>query len=218
MHDLRDGEGHLIVGYSHQDGVDFSQSGSWEYLLCDHHEQRLSIADTYGVDFCRRSRSLHDLRGELFEVPNPAPNLLLRFALSIVWRHAHSKTGRAIGLSLGAHERRVRDAVFDHSDVGYQLVLTSSHHSIKGEPVDITSLPARGRIGGLNTWRFTLAQINFSLAITNEQWPPPLSNLLASTRDPAIVFTGPLIETADHPAHQGILARMKRPRPPNTRR
>lgn len=211
MHDLRGDENHLIIGRIHRNGVEYSQSGSWEFLLCKDHESRLSAADTYGVDFCRRARALVANQSENVEVTNPTPQLLLRFALSVVWRHVHSKSGRAIELSLGTHEKSVRDAIFEHIQSDYQLILNSSYHSIGGEAVDIASMPARGRLSGRNAWRFTLARVDFSVAVSRERWGPPFAQLLASVSDPAVVLAMPLLESAKLPGHQSIFERMRNP-------
>lgn len=167
MHDMRQGSGHLVVGGSNFDGVAFRQSGEWEYLLCDHHERKLHAADTYGIDFCRRAQiAASSAKDEYFEVANPSPHLLLRFGLSVIWRHVHSESGSKLRLTLGPHEAAVRDAIFNEASTDYQLTLCTSTHSIKGKPVEIAMFPSRGRLLGRNIWHFTLARIDFMVSVS----------------------------------------------------
>lgn len=210
IHDLRKGAGHVVVGKRDADGVRYSQSGEWEHLLCEQHESALSPADDYGVRFCRAAHASMDGASEYFTVPNPEPDLLLRFALANVWRKVHSASGKRLRLSLGSHELRVRQAIFDHHPSPYHLLLNSSSHSLEGQPINIASYPMQTRLLDIKMWKFSLSRIDFSIAISNQRITKYYSDFLSSQHDPAIITKLPLIDTEFLPNYAEVFRRMRR--------
>jgi hypothetical protein len=211
MHDLRRNEKHLVVGSAHTDGIKLSQSGEWEYLLCQQHEAALGYADTYGVEFCRNARiaAAASCKHAFYEVANPRPELLSRFALSVVWRHVHSSLGRELGFTLGNHETVIRRAIFCGEPAPYQVGLNTTTLGLGGEPADIVSFPTRGKLANLNVWRFTVAQVEFTTLISSQRLPRRFDAVLGSSADPATVMRMPLEEVGGS-VHRTILERMRR--------
>lgn len=212
LHQLRGDSGHLVVGSAHRDGVEYSQSGTWEYLVCDTHETAFGEADKYGQDFCRRAAQSKDIDTDLIRVDNPRPDILLRFALTCVWRHVNSKSGAEIGLTLGSHEETVRKSVFSGEMPRYQLFLTTSKHSILGEATNIVEFPWRVPFLNVNSWQFTIARITFAVTVSNQRLPQRYAPLDSSKCNPAPIIRMPLVDTPTADFAQPILKRMLRKR------
>ncbi|SMC34646.1 hypothetical protein SAMN06297251_101222 [Fulvimarina manganoxydans] len=213
-HDIRQNEKHLVVGYSNRNGWTHSQSGISEYLLCGAHEKALLFSDTYGVDFARRASALsanfHEA-GNLIFVPNPKPDFLGKFALSVIWRHVVSSQGKALGLSLGTHRKPIEDFIFRGMDWPYKLLLLRPSESLRKERIDIISMPSRGRFLGLNSWRFTVPGVAVVALVNNQAFPSKFEEFAASKDPSPIIDLGPL-DIEQDPGSRYIFDRIKRQR------
>lgn len=211
--DILNGGKQLVTGSAHKDGIEFSQNGLWEYMLCEKHEAALGEADRYGIEFCRAARVLRNsTRENHLSVPNPNSALLLRFALSVVWRHVNSARGKLGGLTLGPYETAVRSAVFDGASSPFQLGLTTAAHGILGEAVEIIDLPSRIRLTGLTAWQFSTSTVTFITVVSNRPLSADFDSVLASQNNPALAPIMPLIDLRD--GGKAVVDRMFRPRKP----
>ena len=209
--DLLGEEKKLVTGSAHRDGIEFSQNGLWEYMLCEQHEGALGEADRYGIDFCRTARSLRHSTKTHMSVPNPAPAMLLRFSLSVIWRHVNSARGRLAGLSLGPYENAVRATVFDGAACSFQLGLVTASHGLDGVPTEIIDLPSRIRLAGLPAWKFSTTTVTFITVISNRALGNGYASMLASQQDPALVPVMPLVDLREA-GGRAVIDRMLRPR------
>ena len=47
--DIRGDEKHVLIGSQHHDGRNYSQSGTWERMLCEKHEAMIHDYEAYAI-------------------------------------------------------------------------------------------------------------------------------------------------------------------------
>ena len=150
----------------------FSQSGLVDRtLLCSAHEAVTGELDRYGIDFIRRVRGARTSHSDRFQIDNPEPEKLIRFAASIVWRAVVSPHGNADRGDLGGMEKDVERNVFEGAALKAQLFVSSI--SIQHEQRELLAamMPVRSRQHGAWAWSFTLNGCFFALFLGNPSFP-----------------------------------------------
>lgn len=184
----------MVSGSRHRAGTRLSQGGNFDSnMLCATHENATAALDRYGTEFLRRSEALFEAQNpeRAFEVANPEPHTLRRFALSVVWREVHSANGQESRLSLGPYEDDVRNAVFGTADLPWPLLVSRTRFTLEERgPVKFAVHPFRVRFVGLTAWTFTAVGHSFWLISDRRGLAPAHAFVRADIRDPALVIVG----------------------------
>ena len=156
-HEIRDGDSDLTILESNAARPQFSQSGLVDSaLLCAKHEAITGELDRYGVDFVRRVRGRRGLETQSFQIENPEPQKLLRFAASIVWRAVISPFGNAEHWMLGRVRSEVERSIFDGASLRAELFVGPISIRSEGRDLLTVMMPVRSREAGAWLWRFSL--------------------------------------------------------------
>jgi hypothetical protein len=158
----------------------FSQSGLVDRaLLCSAHEAITGELDRYGVDFIRRVRKERNLHRDRFQIDNPEPGKLLRFATSIVWRAVVSAHGNANRDDLGPLEKGLERNVFEGVALNAQLFVSSVSIQHDERELLTAMMPVRSRQAGAWAWVFTLNGCFFALFLGSPNFAFPTSETRA---------------------------------------
>jgi hypothetical protein len=194
IHEIKEGAPHVVSGSRHRAGTRLSQGGNFDSnMLCAKHENATADLDRYGTEYLRRAEALFEAQRPTrsFEVSNPMPQTLRRFALSVVWREVHSANGQKSGLSLGPYEEDVRRAVFCTVDLPWTLLVSRTRFTLEDRrPVKFALHPFRVRFGGLSAWTFTAVGHSFWLISDRRGLPAAHNDFRADSRNPAVVVVG----------------------------
>jgi len=212
IHEIRGGAKHALGGWRDRNGADYMQSGLWDRdILCITHEGLLQEVDTYAVEFCRAfdEKAEPVVGAPGFTVNNPRPDLLTRFAMSVVWRFAVSRRGRALGARLGPYEGRLRALVFDRhsSDAEPDIVVMRREHQLDGRTIPFALQPHWAKVNGVTYWQFHIATLDFRLKLDARLDGVPAA-LLAKDADPLIVTDLGPVDVQNDPTYAKIFARM----------
>jgi hypothetical protein len=193
-HDAKEGAPHLVVAQRGKAGVKFSQGGWFDPdILCDVHERITGDLDRYGVDFVRRARVIdagHN-GGATIDVPNPSPDTLRRFALSVIWREIVSENGAKRGKGLGKRTAEFRDAVFAGGLTTAPIFVSLPKFTAGSDAAVPFGLhPFQIRLMGRIAWSFTIAGCAFHVGTDSQGFPSRFDYLRADTSDPARVLIG----------------------------
>lgn len=210
--DIRDGSKHVIQGSRFHKGAKPSQGGAFsDGILCTLHEQRTAALDTYGVEFIRRAASeferLHPERS--FQIANPQPNILLLFALSIVWRElAYSRREGERGL--GKYREPIENAIFaDGAFDAPMLIARTRFRAGSGDPIKIGVHPHPIRMKDRNVWSMTLAGFSFYPILDGRGMPMLPDWLRANQSDPIAIVVGHWQDLDEVGILKPILANMR---------
>lgn len=173
-HELRGDDPHLHVASRARKGSAFSQSGIYSYgLLCSQHEEALNNFDRYGIEMIRYLSGLADNLSDDVQglyVENSDPYLFQGFALACLWRTVNSEHGREYRLSLGSHENRIRQFLFD-GVATTAPVFVSRTRLVVGDlgRSPVVMLPYKTRMKGLTCWLSILGSICFYVIIDQRE-------------------------------------------------
>ena len=188
MFRIRGTEKHLVAGDRHRKGVRFRQSGLWDdQIVCERHERMFAGADDYAIDLCRRIEldSRPTSSGNAFEISNPAPDLLIRFACATVWRQVVSREGRGSGLDLGPYRQSFESYLFSGGDVPTQIMLGRTNlTNPDGRPLELEIAPYQQRMLGCSVWHFTMGPLDVFLKTDKRFFPASWTPYLANNNDP----------------------------------
>lgn len=222
MHDIRAGEKHAVAGWRNRDGLVFTQSGFWDgEILCAAHEGALHDADTYAVEFCRTFDEVAQPtpQGNGFMLPNPRPEILPRFAMSVVWRYCVSHFGLAQGAKLGPWEHTLRSLIFDGRTTvtAPDLMVIRQLAQIDGRTIPFATQPHSARHNGITYWQFQVAGLLFRLKLDRRPDGMP-AMLLAAGSDPLVVCDMGPQDVRHVKGYQRVFERMAAGRKPQNRR
>lgn len=216
VRDMLRGSDYVEEGSLHQTGSVYQQSGRWDpSILCERHEAALAEADDYGVRFCRRLFRKAELKyeGALWVVPNPRPELLVKFACACVWRRGVSLSGPPADLDLGPYEVRLRNLLF-YADTSYNpaLLVCRQNVTLEGEPLnEILMEPFRNPNYGKRGWQFSAGGFLFVLKLDERGRKQEVEALKVNGQNPAPVLNFPSKELVDVPGVIDIAVNMLRP-------
>src|SRR3569623_1337774 len=196
-------EQHAVQGSIFREGTRNQAKGlSDRDLLCARHEKMLASADDYGLRFMHRfeTRGRLGLGDNAWLVPNPKPDLLVRFVAACIWRRGVSTIGREqADLDLGPAEPKLRAMLFD-DETRYQppLMVIRRTYTSQGEHLrEIMWEPCKGYGFGDNTWFFFALGCEFVMKLNHYSHQPfpayfvanGMTEVLAMNADPE-EFTG----------------------------
>jgi hypothetical protein len=82
----------LYVGSKHHDGKTISQSGVFDYFLCEEHELMIHDYEDVAIKFCRAFEvTPSEIAQRAFIRSETDNESLIRFVCSVLWRYAVSK-------------------------------------------------------------------------------------------------------------------------------
>jgi hypothetical protein len=172
--DTRGSSKNLKFGSISETGHQHLQAGFFDPdMLCDTHEKMLHPYDTYAVEFCRTfEEKSQELEDDMFRVPDVNTDLLVRFAVSVVWRFSISQARGIPPVKLGPFQDRFRDIIFYNAPCAPEPALIirayrSSRINIKGT----FSAPAKSKNFDRRFWAFTVSGISFILKTDNRPLP-----------------------------------------------
>jgi hypothetical protein len=184
--DTRAGSPHLHVGSIFDDGFEISQGGIFDDgILCNEHEQMLRPFDTYAVEFCRNFDARRvDIGEGRFLIKQVDSDLLVRFAVSVLWRFSVSTRREIPRVELGEFGKQFQNIVFDGASCNPEPALimwanTSKLTNVKGMSI----LPTYGRQFGRRYWSFMVAGISFVLKVDGQPIPQRMAALPINGRD-----------------------------------
>lgn len=188
--DIAGDEQHGYEASAYTPGVKYQAKGLFDKtILCRLHEDKLNACDAYGIEFVR---TFHDngrpiLQGNMWEVPNPRPDLLVRFIAACIWRRGVSHVKREHGnLTLGLAEPRLRRFLFeDCKSYDPPLIVARKIIVSQGEPLhELMFEPAKGYGFGDNTWSFHLFGVEFTMKLNPYSVPPFPAVAIANKANP----------------------------------
>lgn len=150
----------------------------------------LAAADDYGLRFIDafESRGRLAMRDKVWIVPNPKPDLLVRFVAACVWRRGVSQVQRErADLSLGAADPRLRAMLFE-GGVGYDppLMVVRRTYTSPGRPLrEMMWEPGKGFGFGDGTWCFLAFGCEFMMKL-NPHSHPPFPAFAVANRKPEV--------------------------------
>jgi hypothetical protein len=130
MMDVRGDEKALRESNRLKPGWAFRQNGQWDdSFLCAGHEKAFGTADDYAVRFCRNlSTAIADHpSAHAHRVPNPKPELLIRFIYATIWRTVMAPRNAIFGANLGRYEIELRSALFEGGPLNLPALLGVSN-------------------------------------------------------------------------------------------
>lgn len=211
MKDLRGDEKALREANHLEPGWVFRQSGQWDdSFLCAEHEKAFATADDYAVRFYRKlSAAIADHpSAHAHRVPNPKPELLIRFIYATIWRTAMAPRNAKFGTNLGRYEIELRRALFEGGPLNLPALLGISNPVLPdGSAAGFGLLPYRNKILGTNTWCFTIGRLNVHLKTDRRSWPGTLGEFLADN-DPAYLIMQDAVDITTAPALRSIASRL----------
>jgi hypothetical protein len=214
--DLRGSKSRAYEGSLAFEGPRFTQGGTFDRtLLCEAHEQMLGDCDDYAVDWVRQipSRAQSSHCGML-HMPNPRPDLLLKFVCSHVWRHAVSPQNRAYDMDLGPWEWQLRHLIFG-AGAQYDPTFHIVRQRWTSEGVELKELliaPHRIPGQGKRCWEFDLGGLLWKLRLNERQVDRRLERLKANGANPVPILILEDRELTDRPGALDIAVNMFRER------
>jgi len=204
----------LLQGRRDRDGRQRSQSGDYdEDLLCDRHERMLGAADRYGVGLWRSVKRRIAAAPCAFRwtVPNPEPDLLALFIMSVVWRFAQSKFGRDAPFTLGPYEASLRARIFSGEPAGHEpaIVVAVAEQRVGAQAVEVVHAPHWARIGHEIWWRFHVGGVEFWMKLGKRTSVLPAADF-ANGRDPLTIKRLPAPDLRESTEVREIFTRMAR--------
>lgn len=207
---------YAVAGDRSRSGVTFTQGGLWDdELLCEAHEAILAPPDNYAVRFCRRldNYAVLESSGKWYTVPNPQPDLLLRFACSAIWRHVTSKHGSKHGLNLGPYRQSFENYLFGSSGPPVEAFVGRSNlTNATGERIELGVAPYKNKFRDWTIWMFTVGGLDFYVKTDQRPFPVDWRPFLLNDNDPVAL---PLIDPLrfdEIPKFRPIFAQMTKRR------
>lgn len=163
FHDGRRAGRTMVLG-GVESGYRVTQSGKWSSrILCAGHERKLAPCDDYGVSFCRSFAASSAQAGPRL-LSNPAPGLLVDFAVASVWRMAAAISEGKPGQILGDNADLIEGRLFGPGD-GCDPALHVEAFGLEdghGRPLVFGLLPAP--IGAdRKSWHFIVSGLRFAV-------------------------------------------------------
>ena len=182
---------HAYEGSRFREGVKHQAKGLFDRsILCREHEAMLGKADAYGIRFLREfaSEGASELNGKKWVIPNPQPDLLVRFVAACIWRRGVSSVAReGADLDLGLAEPKLRRLLFGGcGNYDPPLFLQRRQLVSQGQVLEgVMWLPGKAWGFGENTWSFFAFGCEFFMKLNPYSHPAFHPHFVANRRDPA---------------------------------
>jgi hypothetical protein len=194
VHDSKEGAPHVMMGNRGRPGFRLRQGGEFDdNILCNRHEGVTGDLDRYGVEFVRCVNSLgtEARNRSSLSVPNPSPETLKRFALSVVWREVFAKNGIRRGLQLGTKLPQIREVIFNKASADFPLFVTYERFTAgPNGRVPLGIHPFKIRLMDRIFWQFTAAGCAFFVCVDQRGIKSRFDWLRADINDPARAIVG----------------------------
>lgn len=168
---------HAMEGSLFRTGTRYQAKGVFDAdLLCALHERMLATADDYGMRFLHHFETAGrvGIRGNVWLVPNPKPDLLVRFVAACIWRRGVSAIGRETAeLDLGPAEPKLRAMLFE-GGTRFQppLMVIRRTYTSQGQWLrEIMWEPCKSFGFGDNTWSFFALGCEFMMKLNPYSHP-----------------------------------------------
>ncbi|HEX8620619.1 MAG TPA: hypothetical protein VF718_01480 [Allosphingosinicella sp.] len=148
----------------------------------------------------------------LLLLPNPKPNLLLKFICSHIWRHAVSPQNHAYDMDLGPWEWQLRQLIFGAGSLYnptfhiFRQRWTSEGQELKELLIAPHRIPGQGR----RRWEFDLGGLLWVLRLNERHVDKSVEALKANDSDPVRVLVLDDRELVDRPGVIDIAVNMFR--------
>lgn len=191
--DVRGTETRAYQGSLAYSGTRYTQAGIFDKtILCDVHEQMLKDCDDYAVKWVRQLPIdlLASDCGTVLDIPNPRPDLLLKFVCSHVWRHAVSQQNHDFDMDLGPWEGELRQLIFG-SGSSYNPTFHIFRQRWKSEGKELKELlipPHRIPGQGRRRWEFDLGGLLWVLRLNERHVVQELEALKANDSNPVKIL------------------------------
>lgn len=212
VHDMKDGGSVVHAVDRNRRGILNYQSGPWDArILCRTCEAQLSACDDYAIKWIRRfdQNAVPLFGGKGFEVPNPKPHLLVRFAAATLWRASVSSRHAQSDLDLGPWETKLRGSIFAGTRYQPRLFVARKRYVTEGvHHGAIVVHPHYAPGWGKRAYVFEIADLFWGLKLDNRSgveklFEPPF---LANDANPAIVPNMGDVELGDQHDLMSIFA------------
>lgn len=129
--------------------------------------------------------------------------------MSVVWRHAVSRFGRAAGARLGPYEPVLREMIFNPVPGAAEPMIAVARREkhLDGRAIPFAVDPHIGKYRGRNYWRFHISAFEFWMKLDAMPHHFP-DGVLANGRDPLLVCDLGPEDIRGAPQYQKIFARM----------
>lgn len=214
--DVRGDHHTAFAGMNDKFGTLYTQGGSFDDdLLCRSHEDALADCDDYVVRFLRSFNKIATLpvqfEGMVYLVPNTKPELMLKFALSCIWRHAQSRRfGTPNPLNLGPWENTLTRKVFYGGNFDPDLCIMKQDFLIGGEPMrDLVMSPYHNPAYGRRAFEIYLRGFRFTIKLDDRQKGRIPSVIRANGANPLPVLNLDPVNAIDVPQILQIFVNMQ---------
>lgn len=209
-HDIRADQKSLWLGSIHHDGYEMSQSGVYDWLLCDEHESAIGGYETYAINFCRDfTLTAGEVAAREFRRDETDNDKLIRFACSVLWRHHACDLPVAKGVNVGGWEPTLRAITFDNAPVLEPSVVLA-RYAPNGLPDDKWAIPpAQSKFDDRRVWSFVIYGMIFMVKLDKRPFSPSTQKALLNGRD--VVFGVVKSMDRDLPGIRAISRNFTRP-------
>lgn len=183
---LAGGNQHALQGSLFKQGMRYQAKGLFDPdLLCAVHEGMLAAADDYGLRFLHHFETKGRLAigDNVWLVPNPKPDLLVRFVAAFIWRRGVSSVEREeADLDLGFAEPRLRAVLFK-GETRYQppLIVIRRTYTSQGKHLrELMWEPCKAVGFGDNTWSFMALGCEFMMKLNPYSHSPFPASFVAN--------------------------------------
>jgi hypothetical protein len=209
-------EQHAYEGSRVTEGIRYQAKGCFDSnILCAIHEDAFRASDDYGIRFVRNfdNKAVLLNNDQVFLVPNPKPELLVRFVAGCIWRRGVSLIDTdGIDLNLGDAEPLLRDIIFNPtSNVFLPIIITRRNFISNGDSIrKFLWLPAKGFGAAEGNWSFFVYGIEFRMQITPnaDQVIPPV--FIINEKNPIWCINRPPEEFLEFPGVREVIVNMSR--------
>jgi hypothetical protein len=146
----------MFMGTADHDGRLVSQSGTFDYILCECHERAIHGYEDYSIEYAREFRlAPGEAQRGSFIREGVDGFALAQFACSVVWRYAVSRRPEAQGVQVGSWEPILRSVTLGHDpDRAPEVMLFALNWPDGIRPAAIALPPSSGRFEGRRVWSF----------------------------------------------------------------
>lgn len=207
--DLKRDDKHLVSSRLGENSLRKVQNGRWSYkILCDTHEKHLGPADKYGIEFARRAIA-HKLPTAHFSVPNPQPDLLKKFILSLIWRADAAERADGRQSQLGSYEAAIRHCIFENGTLEAPIFFLRPNLTADGRPVPIALEPTRVRMRDCNGWKLGFGNLDAVAKLDKKPWPKEWSEVDASIQTSVLILDAEPSDIRNAPAYHPLIRQTK---------
>ncbi|KQZ05878.1 hypothetical protein ASD21_17985 [Caulobacter sp. Root1455] len=170
---IRGEDKNFWIGSGERDGKILSQSGVFDYFLCDAHEAFINTYENDAIEFLRSFELTDEEKRLGWYRRSPADTeKLVRFACSIVWRYHQSTRIEAKTVDIGPWETVLRDITFggDISQAPDTLCFAMHHPLIKNRSFAFP--PTKGRYYERVIWTTFIFGTAFVTKLDRQPYAP----------------------------------------------